>query len=97
LDHGEAAVGPAAAPYVEIAVGVDADQQPGKWVAHGTQKGDLPGMPASNKVFSYPCVSVMECSDGKMKHNVNYWDNATFMLQIGFLSAPAKAVNEPRC
>jgi steroid delta-isomerase-like uncharacterized protein len=58
-----------------------------EWIGTGTQKGDLPGMPASNKVFKVPGVSVIECADGKITHDVDYWDNATFMRQLGFLPA----------
>jgi hypothetical protein len=50
----------------------------------------MPGMPASNKVASVPGVSIMECSDGKIKHDVDYWDYATVMRQLGFLPAASK-------
>jgi steroid delta-isomerase-like uncharacterized protein len=59
-----------------------------EWVATGTQKGDMPGMPASNKFFSVPGTSLMECQDGKLKHITEYWDMATVMRQLGFLPAP---------
>jgi steroid delta-isomerase-like uncharacterized protein len=60
-----------------------------EWKVTGTQKGDMPGMaPASNKVYTIPGVSVMECVDGKIKHNADYWDMATAMRQLGFLPAP---------
>jgi steroid delta-isomerase-like uncharacterized protein len=61
-----------------------------EWIATGTQKGDMPGMPASNKVMKVPGVSVFECSDGKIIHVVEYWDMATVMRQLGFLPAPTK-------
>jgi len=59
-----------------------------EWIAAGTQKGDMPGMPASNKFTSVPGVSVMECQDGRIKHNTDYWDMATVMRHLGFLPAP---------
>jgi steroid delta-isomerase-like uncharacterized protein len=60
-----------------------------EWVGIGTQKGDMPGMsPASNKVSNVPGASIVECADGKIKHNADYWDMATVMKQLGFL-APA--------
>ena len=37
-----------------------------------------------------PRVSVMECSDGKIRHDVDYWDMATVMRQLGLLPAAAK-------
>ena len=32
----------------------------------------------------------MECSDGKIRHDVDYWDMATVMRQLGLLPAAAK-------
>ena len=54
----------------------------------------MPGMPAPNKVATFLGVSIMECSDGKIKHDVDYWDNATSMRQLGFLPAPAKGAKQ---
>jgi hypothetical protein len=55
----------------------------------GTQKGDMPGMPASNKrIVDLAGASLMECEDGKIKRNVDYWDMATSMRELGFLPAP---------
>jgi steroid delta-isomerase-like uncharacterized protein len=59
-----------------------------EWTGTGTQKGDMPGMPASNKVSSVPGVSIVECADGKIKHDADYWDMATVMKQLGFLPPP---------
>jgi steroid delta-isomerase-like uncharacterized protein len=59
-----------------------------EWIVTGTQKGDMPGMPASNKVMKIPGVSIFECTDGKIAHVVEYWDMATLMRQLGFLAAP---------
>jgi steroid delta-isomerase-like uncharacterized protein len=71
--------------FTRTAFFISGDRAAVEWVGTGTQKGDMPGMPASNKVASVPGVSIMECSDGKIKHNVDYWDNATLMRQLGFL------------
>jgi steroid delta-isomerase-like uncharacterized protein len=57
-----------------------------EWIATGTHKGDMPGMPTSNKVMKVPGVSVFECSDGKISRVVEYWDMATVMKQLGFLA-----------
>ncbi len=58
------------------------------WQVTGTQRGDMPGMPASNKAANVAGVSLMECADGKIIHNVDYWDMATTMRQLGFLPPP---------
>ena len=60
------------------------------WRVNGTQSGDWPGMPASNKPVEVVGVSIMECSDGKIRHNADYYDFATAMRQMGFLPAPSK-------
>jgi steroid delta-isomerase-like uncharacterized protein len=59
-----------------------------EWIVTGTLKGDMPGMPASNKVMKIPGVSIFKCTDGKIAHVVEYWDMATLMRQLGFLAAP---------
>ncbi len=55
-----------------------------EWVMSGTQTGDMPNMPASNKKMSVRGVSVMEIRNGKVVHDVDYWDFATFRRQLGF-------------
>jgi steroid delta-isomerase-like uncharacterized protein len=61
-----------------------------EWQVTGTQRGDMPGMPASNKVANIAVVSVMECADGKIRHNVDYYDMTTVMRQLGFLPPATK-------
>ena len=55
------------------------------WRAKATQRGDMPGMPASNKTVDFAGVSVMEYKDGKITRNGDYYDFATIMQQLGFL------------
>jgi steroid delta-isomerase-like uncharacterized protein len=68
---------------------ISGDRAAVAWQVTGTQKGDLPGMSASNKTFNIAGVSLMECAGGKIKRNVDYWDMATTMRQLGFLPPPA--------
>jgi steroid delta-isomerase-like uncharacterized protein len=67
---------------------ISGDRAAVAWQVTGTQRGDMPGMPASNKAASVPGVSLMECADGKITHTVDYWDMATTMRQLGFLPPP---------
>ena len=60
------------------------------WRMTGTQKGDMPGMPASNKAMDVVGVSMMQCVDGKIARNTDYWDMATMMRQLRFLPPPPK-------
>jgi steroid delta-isomerase-like uncharacterized protein len=69
---------------------ISADRAAVAWQVTGTQRGDMPGMPASNKTASVVGVSLMECKDGKITHNVDYWDMATILRQLGFLDPGAK-------
>jgi steroid delta-isomerase-like uncharacterized protein len=67
---------------------ISGDRAAVAWQVTGTQRGDLPGMPASNKAANVAGVSLMECSDGKIARSVDYWDMATTMRQLGFLPPP---------
>jgi hypothetical protein len=59
----------------------------------GTQTGPLAGpggmIPASGRSFSLPYVDIFQAQDGKFVPHRIYWDNATLLLQLGVLPAPA--------
>lgn len=57
-----------------------------EWTMSGTQKGDLPGMPASGKTFSVRGASVFQVRGDKFCRCTDYWDMATFMKQLGFMT-----------
>ena len=50
---------------------ISGDRAAVAWQVTGTQKGDMPGMPASNKRVDVAGVSLMECADGKIKRDVD--------------------------
>ena len=55
----------------------------------GTHTGPLMSpdgtIPPTGKAFSFPYADVLQCRDGKVvAHNV-YWDNMTFLGQLGLL------------
>src|SRR5882724_9243747 len=57
-----------------------------EWVMSGTQKGDLPGIPATGRRFSSVRGStILELEDGKIRRESDYWDAATFMKQVAVL------------
>jgi steroid delta-isomerase-like uncharacterized protein len=57
-----------------------------EWVMSGTQKGDLPGIPATGKRFSSVRGStILELEAGKIRRQSDYWDAATFMRELGVL------------
>jgi steroid delta-isomerase-like uncharacterized protein len=56
-----------------------------EWTFSGTHKGDLPGLPATNKHVSVRAASVFEIEGGKLKRCSDYFDMATALRQIGAL------------
>jgi steroid delta-isomerase-like uncharacterized protein len=53
-----------------------------EWVLTATQKGDLPGIPASGKHFSIRGCSFGEFENGKLKGRRDYWDYETLAKQL---------------
>lgn len=55
----------------------------------GTQTGQLVGphstIPATGKAFSFPYADILQVRDGKVISHRIYWDNATFLAQLGVL------------
>lgn len=56
-----------------------------EWVMTGTHKGDLPGMPATNKSFSVRGATVLELRQGKISRDSDYWDSVTLLKQLGLM------------
>ena len=48
----------------------------------GTQKGDLPGLPASGKRFSVRGCSYGEFENGKIKGRRDYWDSVRLRKRL---------------
>jgi steroid delta-isomerase-like uncharacterized protein len=67
---------------------VSGDRGASEWTFAGTQTGDMPNMPASNKRMDLRGMSTYEFASGKIKRKIDYWDVGTMMRQLGF--APAK-------
>ena len=44
-------------------------------------------LPPSGKAFAFPFVDIMEVTDGKCVSHRVYWDNVTFLSQIGAIPA----------
>jgi steroid delta-isomerase-like uncharacterized protein len=56
-----------------------------EWLMSGTHKGDLPGLPATNKKVSIRGASVLELQGNKLRRCSDYWDMATFLKQISVM------------
>ena len=55
----------------------------GEWTMSGTQKGDMPNLPATGKPFSIRGATILELEHGKIRRCVDYWDMAAFLKQLG--------------
>lgn len=77
-----------------VAAAPDFRIEPKSWVAtdksfavgftlSGTQKGDLPGIPATGKRFSFRDCSFGEIQNGKLKSRRDYWDLLSLTKQLG--------------
>jgi steroid delta-isomerase-like uncharacterized protein/uncharacterized protein (TIGR02118 family) len=54
-----------------------------EWTMSGTQRGDLPGLPATGKPFTLRGSSILELSSGRIARCTDYWDMTAFLKQIG--------------
>jgi steroid delta-isomerase-like uncharacterized protein len=71
---------------IEVVSGfVAADYSGSEWIMSGTHQGDLPDLPATGKKFSVRGASIKELSAGKIRRNTDYWDQVTFLRQLGVL------------
>jgi len=64
------------------------DAYAGEWVLTGTQDGSGGALPGTGKRFSIRGVSIGVLENGKVKQNIDYWDMAGFLVQIGLMPAP---------
>ena len=56
-----------------------------EWIMRGTHRGDLPGMPATNKRVEVRGASIFEFSGQKIRRCADYWDVVTLLKQLGLL------------
>jgi steroid delta-isomerase-like uncharacterized protein len=61
-----------------------------RWLSTGTHKGELMGIPATNRRGEgiHGCT-VHEVKDGKMTHDWVHWDALTLLRQLGVMPAAA--------
>jgi steroid delta-isomerase-like uncharacterized protein len=65
----------------------DGERVATEWVMTGTQKGGLPGIPATGKSFSVRGVSIVELRAGKIRRKSDYWNQAALLQQLGVMPA----------
>ncbi len=64
-----------------IVAGVDCAAA--QWTMSGTHAGDLPGLPATGKVFSVRASSVIALRDQLIRSIHDYWNPETFKRCVG--------------
>src|SRR5690349_12797841 len=73
---------------VELTAHFAADGWAGlEWTMSGTQRGDLPGIPATGKPFTLRGSSILVLSSGRIGRCTDYWDMTAFLKQIGAMPA----------
>jgi len=60
-----------------------------RWRATGTHRGELMGIPPTNRPAETHGCTVEEMRDGKMVREWVYWDTGNLLRQLGVLPAPA--------
>ena len=63
------------------------DSGSAEWKMSGTHRGDLPGMPATNKQFTIRGASVFEFESERIRRCSDYWDQAALLKQLGFMNS----------
>jgi steroid delta-isomerase-like uncharacterized protein len=79
--------------WERVGVQIDGNTAVEEWRASGTHEGDLPGLPATRKRMSVEGCSVLHFGDDGLVHQeLNYWDEAAMMRQLGVMpESPAAA------
>jgi steroid delta-isomerase-like uncharacterized protein len=67
------------------------DHVAASWVVTGTQKAPLAlpngdSIPPTNRTFSVPGCSILEFRGNKVSHQKIYWDQVTFLMQLGIMT-----------
>ena len=58
-----------------------------RWTATGTHRGDLMGLPPTNKRAVTSGCSVMEYKNSRPSHDRIYWDSGNLLRQLGVPNA----------
>jgi steroid delta-isomerase-like uncharacterized protein len=74
------------------ALSVDGNKYALEWRASGTNTGSLAGMPPTNKSVLIEGCDVAEVGDDGLVHReMDYWNEASMMRQLGVMPEPAAA------
>jgi steroid delta-isomerase-like uncharacterized protein len=62
-----------------------------RWMASGTHRGELMGIPPTEKSVRVSGVTIDRITDGKIAESIGSWDALGLMQQLGVLSGEAGA------
>ena len=62
-----------------------------RWTAHGTNDGEMMGMPATGKTVSVGGITIDRFENGKIVEGWTNWDTLGMMQQLGVVPQPAEA------
>jgi steroid delta-isomerase-like uncharacterized protein len=63
-----------------------------RWTASGTHKGELQGIPVTNKRTSVPGITIYRVKDGKVEETWNNYDVLGMMQDLGLAPMPDQAM-----
>jgi len=60
-----------------------------RWTAQGTHRGELMGLPPTEKSATVSGMTLDRFADGRIAESIGSWDALGMMQQLGILSGPA--------
>ncbi len=67
-----------------------------RWMAEGTQQGELLGIPPTGKHLRFGGMSIFRLAEGKIAEQWEEWDKLDLMRQLGAMPSPGRRTPKPR-
>jgi predicted ester cyclase len=61
-----------------------------RWMAEGTQQGELLGIPPTGKRARFSGMSIFRLAEGKIAEQWEEWDKLDLMRQLGVIPSPGR-------
>lgn len=62
-----------------------------RWTATGTQRGDLPGIPATGRQSTVSGITISRIRNGRIEEEWVAWDQLGMLRNLGAIPTPAQA------
>ena len=66
----------------------EGDEVAVRWMAEGTQQGELLGIPPTGKQARFSGMSIFRLAEGKIAEQWEEWDKLDLMRQLGVMPSP---------